>query len=80
MINWIDKLLALVVGICIPVFTACILLATPGCVPLVTGLKEIESGKETTTYRFITGLDIGASANGVDTVDNNRGIKPNGQN
>ena len=47
-----------------------------GCVPLVTGLKEVENGKETTTYRFITGADFHLGANGVDRVEDKRGIQP----
>lgn len=47
-----------------------------GCVPLVTGLKEIDTTKEGTKYSFITGADFRVGANGVDTVDDNRGIKP----
>lgn len=44
------------------------------CVPMVLGIKDIESGD--TTIHFITGGDVSASLNGVDTVDNNRGINP----
>ena len=48
-----------------------------GCVPLVTGIKEYKSGD--TTISFITGFDVGASASGTDTLDNNIGIKPSAQ-
>lgn len=47
-----------------------------GCVPLVTGIKEYKSGD--TTISFITGFDTSASLNGIDTVDNQRGIRPSG--
>lgn len=46
-----------------------------GCIPLVTGIKEYKSGD--TTISFITGFDTQASLNGIDTVNNQRGIKPN---
>jgi hypothetical protein len=49
-------------------------LALQGCVPLVTGIKEYKSGD--TTISFITGFDTSASLNGIDTVDNQRGIRP----
>ncbi len=45
-----------------------------GCIPLVTGVKEYKSGD--TTISFISGFDVSAAANGIDTVDNNRGIRP----
>ena len=45
-----------------------------GCVPLITGIKEYKSGD--TKISFISGFDVSAAANGIDTVDNNRGIKP----
>ena len=45
-----------------------------GCVPLITGIKEYKSGD--TKISFISGFDVSAAANGVDTVDNNRGIRP----
>lgn len=50
------------------------LLCAFGCVPLVTGIKTYKSGD--TQIDFITGVDIGASASGTDTLDNNKGIKP----
>lgn len=50
------------------------------CVPVLTGLKQIKTNKDgSSEYNFITGLDVGASLNGVDTVNNNRGINPNGR-
>lgn len=51
-----------------------ILLSQQGCVPLITGIKEYKSGD--TKISFISGFDVSAAANGIDTVDNNRGIKP----
>lgn len=51
-----------------------ILLTQSGCVPLLTGIKEYKSGD--TKISFISGFDVSAAANGIDTVDNNRGIKP----
>ncbi len=45
-----------------------------GCVPAILGVKRYQSG--TTTIDFITGADITVGANGIDTVENNRGIKP----
>ena len=44
-----------------------------GCAALI-GLKSYQSGD--TKIDFITGYDFGLGANGVDTVANNRGIKP----
>lgn len=56
------------------ILTVSILLLS-GCIPLVTGIKEYKSGS--TTISFITGFDTQASLNGIDTVNNQRGIKPN---
>lgn len=47
----------------------CILNLLSGCV------KRIHTAGGT-DIEFATGFDVGASANAVDTVDNNRGIKP----
>jgi uncharacterized protein YceK len=44
-----------------------------GCASII-GIKEYQSGD--TRISFVTGYDVGAAFNGVDTVDNNRGIKP----
>lgn len=49
---------------------------TQGCVPLLTGIKEIDVTKERTTYRFMTGFNTEASISGTDTLNNNKGIKP----
>ncbi len=53
------------------------LINTTGCIPLVTGIKEYKTSGGT-TVSFITGADFKVGANGVDSVDDNRGIKPNG--
>lgn len=44
-----------------------------GCAPLL-GLKSYQSGD--TRIEFITGADFSVGVNGVDTVENNRGIAP----
>lgn len=44
-----------------------------GCAAIL-GVKSYQSGD--TKIDFITGYDFGLGANGVDTVVNNRGIKP----
>lgn len=53
-----------------------------GCMA-VAGVKSHESGKnadgsEWSRWSFTQGLDIGFSANAVDEVNNQRGIKPGG--
>ena len=56
---------------------ACLMLsviALTGCVPAILGVKRYQSG--TTTVDFITGADFSVGANGIDSVNNNRGIKP----
>lgn len=50
-----------------------------GCVPAVLGIKSYESTETGTRIDFITGLDVGAQANGIDRVDDNRGIAPRGE-
>ena len=45
-----------------------------GCVPLITGVKSYKSGD--TEIDFITGLDLGAEVNGIDRVEDKRGIAP----
>jgi hypothetical protein len=44
------------------------------CLTMEGCIKRFKSGD--TEIDFATGFDVGASANAVDTVDNNRGIKP----
>ena len=61
----------------IQVVLAVVIITQTGCVPAILGIKEYKSGD--TTISFITGFDVGASASGTDTLDNNIGIKPNGQ-
>ena len=51
------------------------LLFLQGCIPLVTGLKQYK-GSDGSEMNFITGADITFGANGLDSVDNNRGIAP----
>lgn len=48
-----------------------------GCaVPALLGVKTYQSGD--TRVEFITGVDFGFGMNGVDNVNNNRGISPEG--
>ena len=57
--------------------SGCILL----CAYLVFGtigcVKRYHSGPQGTTIDFATGFDVGAQLNGIDTVQDSRGIKPN---
>lgn len=61
------------------ILIGCVCLVLGGCVPAITGLKEIttrdEEGRTLTTYSFITGADFRIGANGVDIVEDKRGIK-----
>lgn len=50
-----------------------------GCIPFVTGIKTYESSEKGTRIDFITGLDVGAQANGIDRVEDLRGIAPRGE-
>jgi len=60
------------------IFFCLLLLATSGCAgPLLLGLKSYQSGD--TRIEFITGADFTVGANGVDSVNNNRGIRPRNQ-
>ena len=45
-----------------------------GCAAIV-GIKEYR-GSDGSVMKFVTGYDVGATANGVDTVENTRGIRP----
>lgn len=55
------------------------MIAMTGCAaPLLLGVKEITTAGGT-QVKFITGGDFRIGANGVDTVEDNRGIKPSGQ-
>lgn len=50
-----------------------------GCaVPALLGVKSYQSGD--TKIEFITGVDFGFGMNGVDQVQNSRGIAPEGSN
>lgn len=63
-----EKVVITVTGI------ACIYLAATltGCAALI-GIKEYK-GSDGSVMKFVTGYDIGASASGVDTIDNRKGI------
>lgn len=50
-----------------------IILSQSGCAQII-GIKRYKSGE--TVIDFNTGFDFGVSANQVDTVHNERGIKP----
>lgn len=51
------------------------LLSLSSCAfPLLLGVKSYQSGE--TRIDFITGADLTVGANGVDTINNNRGIVP----
>lgn len=55
-----------------------ILVATfaTGCAgPMLLGIKSYESGD--TKINFLTGADFSFGINGVDTVNNQRGVQPN---
>ncbi len=54
-----------------------ILISLQGC-SAILGVKEYRSGD--TVIKFVTGADISLGANGIDTVDNNRGINKNNKN
>lgn len=46
-----------------------------GCVvPALLGVKSYQSGD--TRIEFITGVDFGIGMNGIDTVQNSRGVAP----
>lgn len=65
---------AFIIGCCIAwaAFAACTL---SGCaIPLLLGVKEYPT--EDGPIRFITGADIMVGLNGVDAVENKRGISP----
>lgn len=56
-----------------------------GCaIPLLLGVKERQTieksdGSTETRTSFITGADFNFGLSGTDTLNNNKGIKPNGQ-
>ncbi len=54
--------------------TAIVCFSLTGCFPLLLGVKHVHSGN--TDIDFITGADATVSANGIDHVDNQRGINP----
>lgn len=51
---------------------ALVLSTLSGCAAMI-GIKEYR-GSDGSVMKFVTGYDIGASANAVDTIDNRRGI------
>lgn len=63
------------VGVGAAVLVAVLCSALQGCaVPALLGVKSYQSGD--TRIEFITGADIGFSMNGIDQVNNSRGIAP----
>lgn len=54
-----------------------LLIVTSGCAQIL-GVKKYK-GSDGSVIEFTTGIDIGASLNQVDTVENTRGIKPSDQ-
>lgn len=53
----------------------CCVFSLSGCVPAILGVKEIKTAGGT-HISFITGAGASVSANGLDTINDNRGIKP----
>lgn len=61
------------VGLIVVALLAIACSALQGCaVPALLGVKSYQSGD--TKIDFITGVDFGFGMNGIDTVNNNRGI------
>ncbi len=60
--------------IIIGLWFACLALLS-GCIPLVTGIKK-HTHSDGSVTEFITGADFTIGANGLDSVNNNRGIEP----
>lgn len=58
------------------VLWAVIISSLTGCASALLGVKSYQSGD--TRIDFITGADFSFGANGIDSVDNNRGISPKG--
>ena len=54
----------------------CVCLLSGCAVPALLGVKSYQSGD--TKIDFITGMDFGIGMNGIDTVNNNRGISQEG--
>jgi hypothetical protein len=54
----------------------CVCLLSGCAVPAILGVKSYQSGD--TKIDFITGVDFGFGMNGIDTVNNNRGISQEG--
>lgn len=63
------------VGLVIALVFGLVCAATQGCaVPALLGVKSYQSGD--TKIEFITGVDFGIGMNGIDQVQNSRGIAP----
>lgn len=58
----------LIIAVCTNVFLT-------GCATLI-GVKDYESNAQGTKIHFVTGYGTSATINGIDTVNDNRGIKP----
>lgn len=59
------------------ILTGIVVSLLSGCaVPAILGVKSYQSGD--TKIDFITGMDFGFGMNGIDTVNNNRGISQEG--
>lgn len=65
----------ILIALCLGITVVC----ASGCFSLVTGIKSYK-GSDGSEIQFVTGFDIGATANGTDTVNNTRGINPGGKN
>lgn len=65
-IGYIALIIALIIGVMN--LTAC-------AGPLLLGVKEYQ-GSDGSVTKFMTGADFGISLNGIDTVENVRGIRP----
>ena len=67
-----EKVWAMLVSI---VAALCVSCFTTGCFPLLTGVKEYQ-GSDGSKITFVTGFDTGVSFNGIDQVEDRRGIQP----
>ena len=67
-VNWLGLFVQLgLAGACIMYLCGC---------STLLGIKSYESTKDGSKVEFITGYDFGLQANGIDTVEDRRGIKP----
>lgn len=61
----------------IAVLAVVVTVVLSGCaIPALLGVKSYQSGD--TRIEFITGVDVGLGMNGIDAVNNSRGITPSG--